>query len=304
MNDNVNSTSNSLMSVHAHPDDETIQTGGVFLRCAEAGIPTVLVCATSGEEGENHDPDLDPIEAQPRLGEIRRGELACAVAKLRIDRVELLGYRDSGMAGTEANAHPESFNQAPLDEAATKLARLIRQHRPTVLLSYPPGGNYGHPDHIKVHQVTRAAYGLAADPDAALADLPPWKPAKLYESTMPRELALKWREEWQERQRKEAEAKRAAGEELAPAENENNEEWFDLERDTTPLDQIAVCLDVREYADQKREALRCHRTQIPADSEFFQTPPDLERDWFGMEYFNRVDVERPGKEADLFEGLS
>src|SRR5439155_11391097 len=97
-----------LMTVHAHPDDETISTGGVYLRCADAGIPTILVCCTNGEEGEIVDPELNNDDVRARLGEVRRQELACAAAILRVSTVEYLGYRDSGMARTSSNEHPES----------------------------------------------------------------------------------------------------------------------------------------------------------------------------------------------------
>src|SRR5690348_2266495 len=95
-----------FLAVHAHPDDEVIGTGGTFARYAAEGIHTALVCCTRGEEGEIHDPDLDPSEAAPRLGAIREGELRAATAILGIAEVRLLGYRDSGMAGTTANADP------------------------------------------------------------------------------------------------------------------------------------------------------------------------------------------------------
>src|SRR5581483_2352181 len=111
------------------------------------------VCATRGEEGEIHDPDLVEEEARPRLAEIREGELRCAATKLGIGDLEFLDYRASGMAGADANAHPDSFHQAELDQATVRLVALIRRYRPQVILSYPPNGNYGHPDHIKVHQV-------------------------------------------------------------------------------------------------------------------------------------------------------
>jgi LmbE family N-acetylglucosaminyl deacetylase len=154
----------TLMIVHAHPDDEVIGSGGTFLRYAEEGLATVLVCCTSGEEGEIVDPSFDQAEAKPRLGEIRREELREAAAVLKIGAVELLGYRDSGMAGTEPNENPASFNKADLVEATTRLVRLIRLYRPQVLASYNDFGSYGHPDHIKAYQITHEAFDRAADP--------------------------------------------------------------------------------------------------------------------------------------------
>src|SRR5579859_7411343 len=144
------------MVVHAHPDDELFGTGGTFARYADEGDSTILVCATGGEEGEIHDPDLDPVEAKPRLGEIRKEELRCSAAVLRIGTVEYLGYRDSGMVGTPENANPASFHQADLTEATARLVRLVRRYRPQVLVSYNDFGGYGHPDHIKAYLITRA----------------------------------------------------------------------------------------------------------------------------------------------------
>src|SRR5438876_8808928 len=108
------------MTVHAHPDDEVVFTGGTLLLYRDRGVRTVLVTATGGEEGEIHDPDLDPEEARPRLGDIRREELRRAADLLRIDPVEMLGYRDSGMVDTEANQRQDNFHNADPDEVAQK----------------------------------------------------------------------------------------------------------------------------------------------------------------------------------------
>src|SRR6476661_422265 len=120
----------TLMTVHAHPDDEVVFTGGTLALYHDRGVETVLVTATGGEEGEIHDPDLDPDEARPRLGDIRREELRRAAEILQIDHVELLGYRDSGMADTDANGRPDNFHNADREEATRKLVALVRRYRP------------------------------------------------------------------------------------------------------------------------------------------------------------------------------
>lgn len=282
-----------LMAVHAHPDDEVISTGGTYLRYANEGLSTVLVCATGGEEGENHDPDLDPVEAQPRLAEIRAGELRCAAENLKIGAVEMLGYRDSGMAGTPANEHPASFHQADLDEATARLVRLIRRYRPSVLVSYNAFGSYGHPDHIKAHQITRAAFDRAADPAFAPSpNLTPWQPVKLYETALSRQTMLRWRD--LERQRN------------PDAAANRNDDDFDPEKLGTPDEQITTRIDVRRFRDARVEALRCHRTQIPADSFFFKPIPEgMPEEMFGYEEYvlARSLVNSPAKEDDLFAGL-
>ncbi|HUP27466.1 MAG TPA: PIG-L family deacetylase, partial [Chloroflexia bacterium] len=111
----------TIMAVHAHPDDEVVFTGGTLALYSSRGVQTVLVTATGGEEGEIHDPDLDSEEARPRLGDIRREELRRAVELLGIDHAELLGYRDSGMVGTEPNARPDNFHNADREDATCRL---------------------------------------------------------------------------------------------------------------------------------------------------------------------------------------
>lgn len=282
-----------LMAVHAHPDDEVFGTGGTFVRYAEEGLSTVLVCATKGEEGEIHDPNLDPVEAKPRLGEIRMGELDCSARTLRIGAVEILGYRDSGMAGTPENENPECFHQADLNEATARLVRLIRRYRPSVLITYNAFGSYGHPDHIKAHQVTHAAFGLAADPSfAPTPNLAPWQPLKLYESVVSRERMRRWRE---------IERK------LNPNPAREEDDRFDPEKLGTPDAEITTRLDVRAYDEVRRQAMLCHRTQFPPDSFFLKPLPEeiVAEGLWGVEEFVRVRslVAAPEKEDDLFAGI-
>jgi len=294
------------MTVHAHPDDETISTGGVYLRCADAGVPTILVCCTNGEEGEIVDPELNNDDVRARLGEVRHEELACAVAILRVSFLEYLGYRDSGMAGTPSNERPESFHQAPLWEAAARLVRLVRRYRPHILVSYNVHGSYGHPDHIKAHQITQEAFVRAADPAfAPTPNLLPWQPLKLYETTIPTEAMIRWRERWREEQAKKAAEAKEGNAEGAPEQAAEEGEWFDLEKFSTPLDRITARIDVAPYLATRREALRCHRTQIRADSDFFNDPAGSDADFWRYESFNllRSLARGPEKEEDLFDGL-
>ena len=135
----------TLMTVHAHPDDESIGTGGVLARYADEGIRTVLVTCTGGEVGEIGDPTLATPD---NLAEIREQELRAACAILGVGHLELLGYRDSGMAGTDDNEHPDAFARADLDVAIRRLVALVRRFRPQVLVTYDENGLYGHPDHV------------------------------------------------------------------------------------------------------------------------------------------------------------
>lgn len=144
----------TLVTFHAHPDDEAIATGGTMARAAAAGHRVVLVTATAGDRGEVAEGFLAPGET---LAQRRTAELAAAGEILGVARIEVLGYRDSGMMGTPANDDPECFWQADVDEAAARLAAILTEESADVLTIYDDHGNYGHPDHVKVHQVARQA---------------------------------------------------------------------------------------------------------------------------------------------------
>src|SRR5437763_6261649 len=161
----------TIVSFHAHPDDETTSTGGTLAKAADAGHRVVIVWATRGEHGEY--PDGFLADGEP-LWPHRVEEAAKAAAVLGAARTGFLGYRDSGMMGTPENDAPESFWQADVDEAAERLARILREEQADVLTIYDDHGNYGHPDHIQVHRV-----GLRA---AELAGI-----QQVYEATMNRD---------------------------------------------------------------------------------------------------------------------
>ena len=340
MNDTVDATPApvplTLMAVHAHPDDECFGTGGVLARYGAEGIRTVLVTATGGEEGEIHDPDLNEEEARPRLKEIREQELRRAVAVLGITELELLGYRDSGMAGTPANENPANFHNAPLDEATGRLVRLIRKYRPQVLATYNEDGGYGHPDHIKCHVVTTAAFDAAGDPARYPDAGPAWTPLKLYATAWSRE---RWRDffailkergielpfGWNDDDARESEGagdgdalppaegtaeQVAAGVVVPPEDTEaaaegarregRDEEWGQ------PEATITTFVDTHDFWQARREALRQHRTQ-PVGF-FLNLPDDLAELSGSTEYFillgSRVAPEATARpEHDLFAGV-
>jgi len=179
----------TLMTVHAHPDDETIGTGGTMAKTVADGNRLILVTCTRGELGEIVVPEMDTDDNHRRLGEIRAGELERAMGVLGVTEWENLGYRDSGMMGTDGNHDPRCFWQADLDEAAGRLTWLIRQYQPDVVTTYNAFGGYGHPDHIRVHDVAVRAFDRAGDPawypeQLEETGLEPWAPAKLYEQAM------------------------------------------------------------------------------------------------------------------------
>jgi LmbE family N-acetylglucosaminyl deacetylase len=143
--------------LHAHPDDEAIFTAATMHRLAAAGARVVLVTATAGELG----PVLRPLRPGETLAARRRAELERACELLGVARLVLLGHRDSGMAGWDANGHPDALATAPVDAVARRLADLCAAESAEALVHYDPGGIYGHPDHVAVHRVGAAAAALA-----------------------------------------------------------------------------------------------------------------------------------------------
>src|SRR5262245_41264721 len=155
----------TLLAVHAHPDDESSKGAGTLARYADEGARTVVVTCTDGAAGDILNPAMDQPGNLERMVDLRREELAKALAVLNVSSHHWLGYRDSGMPDTEPNAHPDAFVNAPLDQAVGRLVRIIRAERPQVVLCYDESGGYPHPDHIRDHEVTVAAFEAAGDPD-------------------------------------------------------------------------------------------------------------------------------------------
>lgn len=267
----------TLLLVHAHPDDEAISTGGVMMKAKEDGHRVVLVTATRGEVGEIH--TLDEQSTRPRLAEVRTEELRRAGEILGLDRQEFLGYKDSGMAGTPDNENPTSFHKASLDEAAARLAAIMREERPDVVVTYGADGTYGHPDHIKAHHVTNAAFDLLQREGKA--------PTKLYYTAVPKELM----EQFQERMAEEA---KAAG--IEPR---------DFTIPGTPFAEITAHIDVKKNVFKKRDAFAAHVTQNDPRGPFTTMASNIYELAFGTEYFvlARGKPGSPPPEHDLFAGV-
>lgn len=172
----------TILSVLAHPDDESFGMGGTLALYAEQGVSVHLVCATRGEAGEVGPDYMKDYES---IGELREAELRCASSHLGLSGVYFLDYRDSGMTGSADNDHPQALVQAPIEEVAAKIVRKIREIKPQVVLTFDPIGGYHHPDHIAIHQATVKAFHLAGDAGYE-SELPPYQPIKLYYHTIPR----------------------------------------------------------------------------------------------------------------------
>jgi LmbE family N-acetylglucosaminyl deacetylase len=259
----------TLLLVHAHPDDECISTGGVALRAHQDGRRVVLVTATRGEEGEIH--NMDEAASRPRLAEIRTEELRRSAELLGVDRVEILGYRDSGMAGEPSNEDPRSFHRASLAETAERLAVVLREERPDVVVTYTPDGTYGHPDHIKAHHTTVAALDLL--------EREGWQPAKFYLHAVPRSFMLAM-----------AEQAREMGMEIPAAANRIV---------GIPDEEITTVVDVRDVIDRKRAAFAEHVSQNDPNSPFQTMAAQIFEAAFGTERFvlarGALGEERPEK---------
>jgi N-acetyl-1-D-myo-inositol-2-amino-2-deoxy-alpha-D-glucopyranoside deacetylase len=292
-----------LLLVHAHPDDECFSTGGLIARSIAEGRRVDLVVCTGGEEGEIHDPSLDPDEAQPRMREIRTAELECSLAELRGSgpgelQVHRLGYRDSGMMDSEANAHQDAFWQADLDEACGKLVSVIRAAQPAVLVTYDANGNYGHPDHINAHKVAVSAMQRAADPSRFDAAGPAWSIVKFYETAFNRDRWSAVMAEMKERGLKLPWDLDAEGEEASEEEEEAG----------VPEADITATVDVAPWSAAKRAAMDCHKTQRQDFGWLLDLPDDLASRILSPESFvltrwpNRGII--PGlRETSLFEGV-
>jgi N-acetyl-1-D-myo-inositol-2-amino-2-deoxy-alpha-D-glucopyranoside deacetylase len=265
----------TLLLVHAHPDDEAISTGGVMMKAKAHGHRVVLATATRGEVGEIH--NMDEAMSRPRLAEIRTEELKTAGEILGVDRIEFLGYRDSGMVDTADNKDPRSFHQARLDEAAAKLAALLRDERPDVVVTYAEDGVYGHPDHIKAHLVTNAALDLL--------EREGWSPKKLYYTAIPRSMMEAFMTQMPEEAQRQNTNMRIAG---------------------TPDELVTTRVDVHDYVDQKRKAFGAHVSQNDPNSWFTTMASQIYELAFGTEYY-QLARGKPGSELpenDLFAGIS
>jgi LmbE family N-acetylglucosaminyl deacetylase len=184
MREEKDHTGRVLLAVLAHPDDESFGMGGTLAYYAQQGAQVYLVCATQGEAGE-----VAPqfLEGFASVAERRVSELRCAAGILGLAGVYYLGYRDSGMSGSEANRHPQALVNASLEDIAAKVSTYIRRLRPQVIVTFDPIGGYMHPDHIAIQRAATRAFDLAGDPDYIDPEsLPPYQPAKLYYHIMPK----------------------------------------------------------------------------------------------------------------------
>jgi len=277
-----------LLTVHAHPDDESSKGPGTVAKYHDEGVRAVLVCCTGGEAGSILNPAMDRPDVRDNITAVRRDELANAAAIIGYDEVVWLGYRDSGMPDMPENADPRCFARAPLEEAVGRLVEIIRRERPQVVVTYPDEqSRYPHPDHLRVHEVSDVAFDAAADPDRYPDLGEPWQALKLYYTT------------WS---RARMEAIHAKLLELG-LESPFDEKWFE----GPSLDhEITTRIDVSQYYDRRKRALLAHATQIDPEGGFwFALPDEVAAAVHPWEDYtlarSLVDSDRP--EDDLFSGV-
>jgi mycothiol S-conjugate amidase len=287
-----------VLSVHAHPDDEASKGAATMARYGSEGVRTVLVTCTGGEAGDILNPEAESDDVRADLAAVRMRELDEAVRIIGYDALYLLGYRDSGMVDTEANAHPDNFANADLDEAVGRLVKIVRAERPQVLVGYARDRVYAHPDHVRVHEITVLAFERAGDPDWYPDLGAPWQPLKLYYTSGFTKERIQSMHDWFVEQ----------GEE-SPFTKWMERIDADAADETVDADVTTTRIDVRDFLDVGRAALLAHRTQVAPDSFFFRVPLEVAQERHPWEEYalaralvdtGRVDGEY---ETDLFAGV-
>ena len=292
-----NTTSLRLMAVHAHPDDESSKGAATMARYVDEGAEVLVITCTGGERGSVLNPKLQGRkDVEDNISEIRRAEMERAREILGVQQ-HWLGFVDSGLP--EGDPPPPlpagCFALVPLEEAVEALVREVRAFRPHVMTTYDEFGGYPHPDHIRCHEISVAAFEAAADPDRFPDAGDPWQPLKLYydvgfsrERTTALHEALLAKglespfEEWFKRR---DEHERKQGERRAP--------------------NITTRVDVADWFGRRDAALLAHETQVDPDGWFFKTSHDLLREVWPTEDFElaRSLVDSTLPEDDLFAGI-
>jgi N-acetyl-1-D-myo-inositol-2-amino-2-deoxy-alpha-D-glucopyranoside deacetylase len=287
----IASTQPRLLLVHAHPDDESINNGATMAAYVARGAQVTLVTCTRGEEGEILVPELSHLasDKEDGLGAHREIELAAAMNELGVSDYRFLGapvkkWRDSGMIGTPQNERPDVFWNSDLDEAARHLEKIILEIKPHVLITYDENGGYGHPDHIKAHQVAMRA--------AELARTSGWEIKKIYWNTIPISVI----------------------EEGIAAMKGTGVDFFGVEKAedfpfAAPDHLVTTVFNGDQFVAKKMAAMKAHPTQIAVDGPFFALSDNLGFRVWGREFYRLVHGEKAGpfdeagRELDLFAGV-
>lgn len=265
-----------LLCLVAHPDDETFGTGGTLIRAAESGAEVYIACATRGEAGEI----ADRSDATPEtLPQVREAEYHAAGKAMGVTRSQFLGYRDSGMAGTEENSDPRAFTNQPKEKIIAQILELFDEIKPEVVISFEPGGGYGHPDHMFISECATEAVKRRNE-----SSEDEWSPMKLYYFVFPRSKMRAWIEEFRK--------------------SDPDSDFANIDPDMlgVPDEEISLTLDTRPYADKWRAAIAEHQSQY---SPLDRMPQHIQDEFVGSAYLIRALPEWDGTEpeTDLFDGI-
>jgi LmbE family N-acetylglucosaminyl deacetylase len=262
----------TLVAFHAHPDDECFLQSGSLAKAVHDGHRVVMLYATRGEVGEAPD---GLLEAGETLVERRMAEAMRSAGALGVHRVAWLGYRDSGMMGTADNDDPSCFWRADVDEAATRVAGILREEAADVLTIYDENGNYGHPDHIQVHRVGSRAAELAGT-------------QHVLETTRSR-----------------AHIKALIAQAAAAGQPIDNVPDLDDASVVfgVPDEAITTVVDVGDFLDRKRAAIEAHASQVQDTGPILALPPQAFRAAMGTEFFIRRGVPAGHRDDDVFAGV-
>lgn len=279
--------SKRALFVHAHPDDETINNGATMAQMVQDGVEVTLVTCTRGEEGEVLVPELAHLasSAEDDLGSHREIELANAMKHLGVKDHRFLGkpgeFRDSGMMDSPQNQNPKCFWKADVELAAKKLAAIIDEVKPQVMVTYDEFGGYGHPDHIQTHRVAMRA-----------AEISTWQIAKIYWNIMPKSVVQEG-----------IDAMKEQGSDFFGAENVDDLPFVKDDSYTSAV------IHAPNQVEKKMAAMKAHATQITVDGPFFALSNNLGVKVFADEYYTLVRGAKSGPfntdnlELDLFAGI-
>ena len=274
----------TLLALHAHPDDESSKTAATVAHYADAGVRCVLVMATGGEEGDILNSAMDRPEVRADLTGVRRTELEKAAAIIGYHQIIYLGFRDSGMPGTQANHHPDAFVNAP--SALADVVTVLRRERPQVVLGYDDHRYYPHPDHLRVWELGLEAFAAAADPGRFPECGAAWEVGRLAAPVFSRQRLQVLHD-----------AAEAAGIEsqLGP--------WLAGFNDDH-TDRVDVRVPIAATFGRAQEALRAHATQIDPDGFWFHIPENVAMEAYPFEDYQMLASRYPLPAGDdLFAGI-
>ncbi len=281
-----------LMAVHAHPDDESSKAAATLAKYAAAGHDVLVVTLTGGERGDILNPAMDRPGVKENLPEIRKEEMAAAAAALGVQQT-WLGFVDSGLPeGDPLPPLPEGcFALVPIEESTEALVKVVREFKPHVMITYDENGGYPHPDHIKCHEVSVAAFEKAGDPDAYPEAGEPWTPLKLYYTHgFIRDRIHRFSDEFEK-----------SGQE-SPF-----KEWLSKWRREQGdlMGRVTTQVTCGDYFPQRDDALRAHATQIDPNGFFFAVPLEWQQRLWPTEEFElaQTRVQTAIPETDLFAGI-